>query len=311
MGYATVKAIRRMDNYAYALKWYENTKPIRGREPEVRPLGNRRDADTYSIRKNGGDVELVLYKTPVITFTPSGDVKLQIDGWSTVATHQFIWHVLGLRSFGRNKKSIVQVEGLSYVVPDTGMVVRKKADALGGWCVVSEMKSNTQYKLNRKAANNVRARYKPFTDYLSSTMRLRTDGSSGSFNITYAEYAEVFGEVEKPTWDRSSTYTTFNLETTDGALVGKDFFALIGSGEHVNFYHAALRLFLHDTNVNMNWGPTPFKEHGRITNMLSTEQALDKLILKHHAKEVLDTVEVPVGKIPHKKYADWIKGDES
>ena len=68
MGYATVMRVPRVMNYTDALARYEDAKPIRGRSPEVRPLGERRDVDTYQIRKNGEEIELVLYKTPVITF---------------------------------------------------------------------------------------------------------------------------------------------------------------------------------------------------------------------------------------------------
>ena len=52
MGYATVQRVPRVMNYRHAEQLHNNTKPIRGREPEIRPLGNRRDANTYHIRKN-------------------------------------------------------------------------------------------------------------------------------------------------------------------------------------------------------------------------------------------------------------------
>jgi hypothetical protein len=89
MGYATVQRVPRVHSYAEALRIHSNTKPLRGRAEEIRPLGNRRDADTYWIRKHGDAIELVLYKTPVITFEPDGDVVLFVDSYNSVSTHQF------------------------------------------------------------------------------------------------------------------------------------------------------------------------------------------------------------------------------
>jgi len=79
MGYATVQRVPRVHDYAQALRIHDNTKPLRGRSPEIKPLGARRDADTYHVRMNGEAVELVLYRTPVITFMPDDAVVLFVD----------------------------------------------------------------------------------------------------------------------------------------------------------------------------------------------------------------------------------------
>ena len=57
--------VPRVDNYEFAKRIYNNTKPLRGRAEEIRPLGNRRDADTYHIRMNGEAVELVFRQETV------------------------------------------------------------------------------------------------------------------------------------------------------------------------------------------------------------------------------------------------------
>ena len=55
MGYATVVNVPRVYTYATAKSVLENTKPIRG--TDTVPLGARRDHHTYSIRRNGDDIE--------------------------------------------------------------------------------------------------------------------------------------------------------------------------------------------------------------------------------------------------------------
>ncbi len=52
MGYQTVMAVPRIADYKEAYKKWNDTKPLRGRSEDIRPLGERRDVDTYSIRKN-------------------------------------------------------------------------------------------------------------------------------------------------------------------------------------------------------------------------------------------------------------------
>ena len=88
MGYATVMRVPRIRTYAEALKKYSNTKPIRGRDGDPVPLGERRHVDTYSIRKNvwTDTIELVLYRTPVIKFKTDDEVVVGFGQWSSAST---------------------------------------------------------------------------------------------------------------------------------------------------------------------------------------------------------------------------------
>ena len=107
MGYQTVMNVPRVLTYALAKNLFDSIKPIRGRSPEIRPLGSRRDADTYWVRMDGEDVQFVLYKTPVITYRPNGDVVLSNGGYSTVSTHQFFDRVLGVDARASRQVSVI------------------------------------------------------------------------------------------------------------------------------------------------------------------------------------------------------------
>ena len=172
MGHATIKRVPHVHTYEQALSIYNNSKPIRGRAMEVRPLGSRRDGDTYWIRKNGDALELVLYKTPVITFMPDGEVVLFIDGYNSVSTHQFIGHVLGISVHGARRTTVLTINGNKYTIADKDKLrLRKEGE---NWHVLNPT-AQWGWKLNRKEVTNVRTRYGEFYKYLKGFVNLRTE----------------------------------------------------------------------------------------------------------------------------------------
>jgi len=325
MGYATVMNVPRIADYTTALKWHNDTKPIRGRSPELRPLGNRKDCDTYSIRKSGDNVELVLYKTPVVTFKPNGNVELRTAGWSTVSTRQFIRQVLGIPTHGEIKESIVTIGGHKHILPSEGecMTVRMGDN---GWCLASATKPNFDWHMNRKAANNVRARYGEFIFYLNNMMKLRKDVEYGTITSDYAEYVSAFGEVEKKNYWGDDTYKCVDLdifsnlrhksapswgryEAGDYDTANKAFLKLITSKSHEDFYKASLVLLLNASGGQMQ---LLSKSHRIIsTAAANVTKTLNEVLYKWHSDEVFDRVVMPVGKLPKGKYRNWVNKEES
>jgi hypothetical protein len=81
--------------YEYYKAKYEKTKPIRGRNNDVRPLDNsRRYRDWERIAKvdvNGQEVYACqLYDTDVVRYYPDGSIGLSIDTWATPSTADFM-----------------------------------------------------------------------------------------------------------------------------------------------------------------------------------------------------------------------------
>ena len=157
MGYATVLNVPRVTNYAQAKNIHDEIKPIRG--TTTIPLGNRRDHHQYSIRKNGEDVEMVCYKTPVVTFHPDDSITVRTDGWCSVSTHQFIQQVTGIPANGRGRYTVLQLKDSKVAISGNESASFVMRD--GNWCCVTDNR-RPSYRMNRKAANNVRARYKDF-----------------------------------------------------------------------------------------------------------------------------------------------------
>ncbi len=175
MGYATVRNVPRITCYKHAKEIHDGIKPLRGRSPELRPLGNRRDADTYSIRMNGDAVECVLYKTPVVTIYPDETVILREAGWSTVSTRQFITRLTGFNAYGKGGKSVVSIDGGDHVIPEDGALtlLRRPAGSLSKYEVVGSALIKA-YAMDRAKVTNVRKRYAEFLRYTKNMVKLRT-----------------------------------------------------------------------------------------------------------------------------------------
>lgn len=158
MGYATIVNVPYIDSYEKALAKWQSTKPIRGRTPEIRPLGQRRDCDVYSIRKNVWTdvIELVLYKTPVVKFTPEDEVVINFGGWASSSTCQFVGGVLRNVYAGRQRGNVVLSfsNGAKAMLGTNEELVLVRG-AHGGW-VPRAKQTLYNYRINRKEANNVR-----------------------------------------------------------------------------------------------------------------------------------------------------------
>jgi hypothetical protein len=333
MGYRTVQHVPLTRTYEEALKVFENSKPIKGRANEIRPLGQRRDADTYWVRKDGDKVQYMLYKTPVVTFAPDG-VVVWTNGWSSVSTHQFINQVLDIGASGSGGKTLLHIGKEKFVLPGSDHVVLKwEGDGqAGNWSVLYRPQL-TGLRINRKAANNVRARYKLFDDYFKGFLKLRNN--DGVMRMTATELGNAIGYTtsEKPTYAISHKMVgaSINLYRT-GVQVHKfidmtDWRLIVDSPytsqerekikhvlremqekmlttDHEEFYKAAMILcgcnsynvLAYDENHDNAWNES----------VSVVEKIYKAMLVKLHAHEVLERIELPPGAVPNQKYEHWL-----
>ena len=348
MGYATVKRVPRVFDPRHAKQVHDNAVPIRGRSPEIRPLGDRRDVDNYSVRMNGDDVEFVLYKTPVITYKANGEIVLRTDGWASVSSHQFIQQVLGIPARGKSGSSVLIVNGQHYTMTgDNTLTLGHKGT--GAWRVL-EHETLYGYKASRKALTNVRSRYSEFRKYLGGFVNLRQEERVLHQGRPYELRANVikFGVQEAINMFgvMDSTYNdakALNREKTD-CIFGKPtklyffnptevqkqdhrdavrkyeenmkaFTDTIVNGQpedvrHENFYRGAIALLVEGyresrSTHNNEWVLHDYEMDGWV-DVNAWMPMIDEAILKYHAEEVLERVELEVGKTPNPKYAKWI-----
>lgn len=81
-----------LNNYATAYQKWENTKPIRGRGWDCRPLGDRKHTN-YRIEKGYGDkIECVMYRTSCVIFHPNEIIE--INPYMSKSTNDFVNAIL-------------------------------------------------------------------------------------------------------------------------------------------------------------------------------------------------------------------------
>jgi hypothetical protein len=334
MGYQTVMNVPRVLTYALAKNLHDSTKPIRGRSPEIRPLGNRRDADTYWVRMDGDDVQFVLYKSPVIVYKPTGEVVLSVAGYSTVSTHQFLDRVLGIGANAVRQNTVITLkDNKRYTMRGKDTLTLKLEG--GNWCVVDGAKTQFSWHLDRQSANNVRGRYKEFTTYFEGMVSLRTEeivmqyynSNLSGIRVSITELQNAFG-VEKPEgdgmhsnndpdsiighmrWMHDMPQRHFNYGTqrageyTEGM---ETFLELIKSDQpeetkHSNFYKGALAVLLSADRIYQRGQD----DNTYITKAKPIVKALDTVLLKAHAKEVLVRKELPIGSVSKGTYDRWL-----
>jgi hypothetical protein len=319
MGYATVQRVPKIQDYATALKLHDNIKPLRGRSPEIKPLGDRRDADTYHIRKDGDAVELVLYKTPVITFMPDGEVTLFVDSYNTVSTHQFLSHVLGISASGVRRTTVLTINNSKYTLADKDKL-RLRKDVSGNWQVLNAMQQ-WAWRLDRKAVTNVRSKYGEFYKYLKGFVNLRTESITENtwnprtfdgIHVEQSEFKSVFGSM---TSVRSYTYmdkrgrqhinySPVRLEQYKAS--SNAFEKLIRPDQpeedkHTNFYKAALLLVAKLENDAMDIRTDSIRVRSKHIVPL-----LDDVLFMLYADEVLIRKALPQGKVSTGIYEHWM-----
>ena len=339
MGYQTVKQVPTFRDYQHAHQWWGMTKPIRGRSVDLRPLAERRHADTYSIRKNPSNdaIECVLYNTPVVMFMPDGEVHICNSGWATASTHMFIEEVLGtgVSARARRGRSILKFDNTVLTFGGNEVLRLRKN---GSKYEAINAQTHYAYKLNRKATNIVRGRYKDFYAYFKGFLKLRAHETQGKFygpmqmtvECSFTELADALGTkdyydssyftIDTDAWvaltKKPGTYTGYR-----GRAIGvnyeetmQKFLELIKSDQpeetkHLNFHKAALVLLTYNRS---NIVDKKLNSDAR-TVLLASKTAkgtLDTTLFKWFANEVLERYEVPKGKVPSENYVGWIEEEK-
>ena len=319
MGYATVQRVPRIQDYATALKLHDNIKPLRGRSPEIKPLGDRRDADTYHIRKDGDSVELVLYLTPVITFMPDGEVVLFVDGYNTVATHQFIQQVLGISASGVRRTTVLTINNMKYTLADKDKLSLRK-DVGGNWQVLNASQQWT-WRLDRKAVSKVRAQYGEFYKYLKGFVSLRTESMKATYwrddekdciRVQQSEFKSVCGGTfpmseyaymdkrgkQSMDWNPVKPHQYEKSAVMFEKLIRPD---QPEEGKHTNFYKAALLLIAKLENDRMD-----IRTDDVTVVSKNIVPLLDEVLFQLHAHQVLIRKALPQGKVSTGRYEHWM-----
>jgi hypothetical protein len=342
MGYQTVMAVPRIADYKEAYKRWNDTKPMRGRSDDIRPLGERRYVDTYSIRKNVWTeaIELVLYQTPVIKFTADDEVVINYGRWPSASTCQFITRILS--GVGANRVRGEVVLGFSTA---NGVVIQKLGEneelvlvrsGDGRW-QPKEIKTLYDYRVNRKEANNVRRDVSEFRKYLNGMVKLMGDESVmygqtyKRISRSYAELGEVFElrralnegkvTVELAEWRRlaekpNPNYTHAEQRKNEWALyntMSDKFYELVKNEQdentrHQNYWIAFNILFAYQNHIY--WIDESIA-HEKQLYLASEylEKHLEEILFARFSDRVFKLVELEKGKVPTGRYDKYVRSE--
>jgi hypothetical protein len=327
--------VPRIRDYAEALRKYDNTKPIKGRADDPRPLGERRYVDTYSIRKNVWTeaVECVLYKTPVVKFTTEDEIIINIDNWPSASTCQFISRLVPTVVANRVRGDVVLhfADNSKAMLPAKGELALVR-DSNGRW--MPKVKQTLyDYRVNRKEANNVRKSVSMFKDYLSGVIKLKSAEVEGMWGrepfsvvrMTYADLIEVFGIdgdgnkcrpdvqgwekiIDKPKYyggaNKDEVWQNYREKT-------EKFFDLVRNDQddgvrHQNYWIAFNILVLQGQGLYYREN----LDHPVTLGTTSFDKFLDKILFTMFSDKVFVKVPLPEGKVPTGKYDDYVKTEK-
>jgi hypothetical protein len=192
-GYKPSYDLPMIHSYEKAERVEQSIKPIRGRTPECKPLGKRRNT-WVNIRKQDEQIICKLYNTDVIKFHKDGLIEVNMGGWASPTTCYFIEEILGCSVTIRHNRLWVKATRASDPRCSTPQRLWLSMSAtetnyfkLVNNCIEFQ---NPQcvpvHKIYRAGTNNVRKQYKAFKDYIVRVMRLRDEGFSSQ------EFADVF-----------------------------------------------------------------------------------------------------------------------
>jgi hypothetical protein len=286
---------------------------------------------------DGEDVQFVLYKTPVITYRPNGDVVLSNGGYSTVSTHQFFDRVLGVDARASRQVSVIGLlnkkgEVVNRYTLNSKDTLTLKLDGVENWCVVDGAKAQFSWHLNRQEANNVRVRYKEFITYFKGMVSLRTEEVKPNYhydpipciNVSLNELQNAFdvkqseNEMENNPdhiignmqWIHDQPQRHFNYGTQRAGEYGKgmaQFMELIKSDQpedtkHLQFYKGALAVLLSGDRIYQRGQD----DNTYLVKAKPIVKALDTVLLKAHAQQVLVRKELPLGSVSKGAYDRWL-----
>lgn len=289
--------IEHINDYASALKRWEESEPIRRRAVDTRPLGFRNRVDSYRINKlPDGAVECILHSTPVVTFYENGEVKIQTGGWASQSTCCFIQEVLKIHSYIFNYKLCVGFNYKDYVVPSGGMTIKRNHN----WVYEPvNPEPVVVHSLNRKGTNNVRARYKPFKTYLSSMCRLKGDSMYPAEDFYQVFGKDKYGNAKV----RSLADNTFDVW---GDQV-KNFFKLVtDTNEETrndSFYKGLLIVAM--SFGKPKWGMNEVE--GYVLFEKSALKTFDNLVIGFHREETLEEKVLPDGEVKRDPYGEYFR----
>ncbi len=334
MSFASYQRLPTMLTYATALNKAKTTEPIRGRSPELIPLGARRDCDKFAIRlEESGDVCVLLYNHPWLKYLkPTADqpehiTRIQLlnsrygwgvsEGWTLDSLFHGVLHAQVSRKYVK----IFRAAGDPFVIPmpTAATPVTLEVDAQKRTVERVEEVVLSAWRINRAEANNVRKQYGKFYRFMKGMIGVRKQEYRPwsphyaaadlvvEFNASeFADVAEAHPILFSKSWGDSLDKNPMLNSDKYHAWVEKmtHFITLIEDNpdeavQWQNFAHAFAVLGYLCAATN----------RVRSSDKVKVEdipKKADELLFKHYSNKVFQRAPVPEGSVPRTTYDLWV-----
>jgi hypothetical protein len=300
----------KLAGYEYYKNKYNNTKPIRGRSVECRPL-NARHRDWEQVVHYVEDGEDVygarLYETDCVKYYPNGDIKLTAETWSTPITASFISSNSPFRCYKQYKKLWVSVKSepsntKTYPIPenDDGLMIEWVE---GDWYKpIGEIKISKSV-VDRSKAKDARKPVEPFLQWARMIHKL-SDG------WVMDETRKQYGELNSDIYRSFYTYKALPEEIVHTGYMGTiswrtpkayEWFANLKEDDYMLAYMALTsdNWKAEDKKVSQTLIPDPANP-SRVNHMYDLKFKWDYIKrqvwkLAEHSNDIHKIVEVEVG----------------
>jgi hypothetical protein len=290
-----------LNNYAEALKKWEETKPIARRKTDDRPLGHRRNT-WYLINKGKDDkIECKMYGTPIVTFHKDGRVEITNYNYNTTSTANFIWDVL-------RSKVNAYIFDFSLVIGIGKLEQRIKVgeslfiELMGdGNYHFLDHKPEVTHTINRANAKAIRARYQDFMQYLDGMAKLR-----GAEPYSREELEKnMSNELYNLDIGRIRYYNTYHEEHANKILNAlakfKAYISDTGEDRHIGYYKAML-VMVH------SFGKYDWHTKGFVVDTDAMARNFDKALMGLHRNEYFDAKPTDSGQAKRDTYRAYFTG---
>lgn len=198
----------RVSSFAQAEEAYNEVKPIKGKDGDIRPLGDRRKQHYRIVKINDDAYACRLYNTDVATYYRDGKVKIDFGGWDTPTTRGFLERVLpaGWNMIRHNtsthltkmypRTSDELASNHYYIIGNAPVYIDTNNDEVTGY------QKPTKTVVNRADSKARRERYAPFLQFAKTMLEvLQFEVPKPEFGDRYKIMHEFITLPEKFTED--------------------------------------------------------------------------------------------------------------
>ena len=298
-------------NYAEAKEHYKSVVPIRGRK-ECRPLGKNRRFTWFTIEEKqtmlpeSSDIlgtydlayALSCWGRDLVVFHSNGNIVVHNTVWHSPTTMGFL--TFSLKAFGcivskRGKWYFQNNKGENFLMPNGEIPLRKGED---GFFRPKEQATEKRYRLNRKAINAIRKKYKNFIDYGKNALSI--DPTVTRLEVAEANHGLSFEDTHL------TPYYSWTDKTTDSSNRTLLFSALDRFNQSGDL-QLAYELF---TYIAQSGGRFSYREQLLICEPSQFVKTLEEVIKYHFAKVIFDEEEVDAGVIFHDNNIKYVSRSE-